>query len=293
MPPSSFFVRRLPTKSILISLSLAFVGPLHAVPPAGYSLVWEDNFTGTSLDLSKWNYRHTGVTKRDSTYVENAVSVNNGLLTITDYTSGGANYTGAIATDTTFLPTYGYFEAKIEFNGASGVDQDFWLMSLDDKGTGTAAANGTEMDIAENRATPDNNYYTDNAVHWNGYGPDEQHASHYFNSTQFGPPTGFHTYGLEWTPTSMTFFLDGQPIWDGGSGGVSQHPEYIILSSDVHNDTWTGLAPADGYGDLGTSTTTMEVAYVRAYQLVPEPSTAGLVASGLLAAATRRRRRPL
>jgi MYXO-CTERM domain-containing protein len=57
----------------------------------------------------------------------------------------------------------------------------------------------------------------------------------------------------------------------------------------VRDGNWAGLVPAGGYGSLATSTTNVQVDYVRAYAAVPEP--AGLALAALTGLAMRRRPR--
>ena len=72
---------------------------------------------------------------------------------------------------------------------------------------------------------------------------------------------------------------------------VSARSEYLLLSSEVENGSWAGNIPTGGYGSESASATNMQVDYVRAYALAPEPasSLAGLSAAVLLL--TRRPRR--
>ena len=67
-------------------------------------LEWSDEFDGTTLDTTKWNYRLLGP-RHDAINIENAVSVTNGVLTITTYTEGGTNFTGMIGTENIYMPT--------------------------------------------------------------------------------------------------------------------------------------------------------------------------------------------
>ena len=43
---------------------------------------------------------------------------------------------------------------------------------------------------------------------------------------------GFHTVGLEWTPTRYTMFVDGKTTWTT-DGPISHTPEYVIFSLEV------------------------------------------------------------
>ena len=98
----------------------------HAAPPSGYVLDWSDEFDGSSLDTTKWNYRVLGP-RNDAVNTTNAVSVANGVLTITTYTESGTNFTGMIGTSNLFMPRYGYLEARINFNDSPGEWSAFWM----------------------------------------------------------------------------------------------------------------------------------------------------------------------
>src|ERR1035438_7379639 len=85
-----------------------------AVPPAGYYLVWNDEFNDVSLDTTKWDYWLLGH-RRDAVNVTNAVSLNGSNLVITTYTTNGIHYSGFVATDQKFRSRYGYWESSIKW----------------------------------------------------------------------------------------------------------------------------------------------------------------------------------
>jgi len=250
---------------------LATAGPVSA-SPAGYSLSWADEFTGSSLDFGKWNYRYLGP-RHDGVNVTDAVSVGGGNLTISTYTEGSGataeHHTGMIGTQNIFQQQYGYFEASIDFNGSPSVQQAFWLQSptygnpIGDPGTA-----GTEIDIVEHRATnaglSDISDKVSSALHWDGYGASHQQVSHV--SPDLGLGTGYHTYAVEWTPTSYKYYIDDVLIW-AVTQAVSDRDEYIVLSAEVKDNSWSGQIPAGGYGSLENTNTKMIVDYVRVYQV--------------------------
>ena len=145
-----------------------------AAPPPGYYLVWGDEFNGTSLDTTKWDYWLPG-RRRDAVNVTNAVSVVGGYLTITTYTSNNTHYSGFVATDRKFRTKYGYWESSIKWGDTNGMWSAFWLQSptmgryLCDPQTA-----GSEIDIAEHRWVDGSTNPVANRVqvniHWNGYG---------------------------------------------------------------------------------------------------------------------------
>jgi autotransporter-associated beta strand protein len=247
--------------------ALFFTTHSIAAPPAGYYLVWADEFSGSSLDTTKWNYWLAGP-RRDAVNVSSAVSVGGGNLTITTYTTNGTHYTGMIATDNKFRSKFGYWEASIDWNDAPGMWSAYWMQSptmgadLSDPVT-----SGCEIDIQEHRAIDSGGNNIANQVqaniHWNGYGA--SHLSQGSGNQGTGQNPGFHTYGFKWTADSYDFTIDGVSKWTGGSAPVSRSTEWMILSSEVDDGSWAGNIPVGGYGNLLTSTTKMTVDYVRYY----------------------------
>lgn len=254
--------------SLIVLLgTLLFCTHANAAPPAGYYLVWADEFSGSSLDTTKWNYWLAGP-RRDAVNVSSAVSVSGGNLAITTYTTNGTHYTGIIATDNKFRTKFGYWEASIDWNDAPGMWSAYWMQSP------TMGANisdpvtsGCEIDIQEHRSIDSASNNIANQVqaniHWNGYGA--SHQSQGSGNQGSGLNTGFHIYGFKWTSGSYDFTIDGTSKWTGGSSPVSRSTEWMILSSEVEDGSWAGSIPVGGYGNLGTSTTKMTVDYVRYY----------------------------
>jgi beta-glucanase (GH16 family) len=272
----------------IVCVSSLVTRQVSAAPPAGYSLVWADEFDGTALDTTKWGYRQLGV-RNDATNDTRAVTVGSGVLTITTFTENGTNYTGMIGTQGKFEPLYGYMEASIKFQDSPGEWSAFWMQSPTfGQIIGDPWTSGTEMDIVEHRAhnTSDadiSNQAVSN-IHWDGYAAD--HKTIGTPLVGSGLATGFHTFAVEWTPDYQKYSYDGVVIWtvnNSTTSPVSHRSEYFILSSEVHGASWAGTIPANGYGSLTGSTTKMIVDYVRCYQLSssPPPAPTGLMATAV------------
>lgn len=229
----------------------------------GYELVFEDNFTGgngDSMDLSKWKYRALGP-RRDAINIENAVFQDgNGNLVIKTYTYNNKHYTGMIRTIDEWK--YGKFEANIDFNSSYGMWSAFWVQSPTmGNPIGNPGQAGIEIDVVEHLKNADNT--TQINLHWDGYGSAHKHKGHNYNGAAIG--TGFHKFTLEWTPDKYKIFVDGELAWVTDSP-ISHTEEYIILSSEVQNNSWAGSIPSAGYGNLNNSNTDLKVDYVRVYQ---------------------------
>lgn len=250
--------------------STASAGLSPSVPLPGYQLVWQDEFDGGALDSAKWNI-HTEA-RNDATNSAASVSVQNGMLTITTFTQGGVNYTGFIDTANKYQPTYGFMEARIRFAPTAGEWGAFWLQSptigtpLGDPGSA-----GTEIDVVEHRAVNTGNQDVSrefsSTLHWDGYGANHQSVwSNLVPLPGGGAITGqWHTFAVLWTPASYTFYVDGQQTWTTSSA-ISNRSEFLRLTCEVRNAFWAGSIPAGGYGSLATSTTKMDVDWVRVWQ---------------------------
>jgi beta-glucanase (GH16 family) len=244
-----------------------------ALPPAGYQLVWEDDFQGSSLDSSKW----TALVgpRRDAHLVADAASVSGGVLTITTYTQAGQHRTAFLTTQGNFQPTYGYVEARILFQDAPGEWCSFWLESpTNGNPMGDPATAGVEIDVVEHRVT-DQGGWTALAnmvalnLNWDGYGTQRKNAQSVVALPDGSPVQGsWHTYGVLWTDTGYTFYVDGVQLW-ATTQAISRRSEFIQLTCEVQDASWAGSVPPGGYGSRDASTTGMRVDWVRVWQKPP------------------------
>ena len=265
--------QRIWTFLIVTLLALAGAARAAAPPAYGWTLLWNDEFDGTTLDTTKWIYWLTGA-RRDAVNTPTAVSVGGGVATIATYTSGGTHYTGMISTETKLTTAYGYLEARIKYNDSPGMWSAFWMQSPTmGNPLGDPQTAGTEIDICEHRTVDGSGADIDGKIvgniHWDGYGA--SHRSVGYDSGNLGLGGSYHVYGLEWSPTQQKFYIDGVLRWtvnDASNSPVSQRTEFLILSSEVDDTstTWAGAIPAGGYGSLLTTTTKMQVDYVRFYK---------------------------
>ncbi len=239
-------------------------------PGTGWQMLWSDEFNGTSLDTSKWAAA-TG-TRRNAVNTASAISVSGGYLTITTYTSGSTHYTGFLGTSGGFKATYGYWEARINFEDSPGMWSAFWLQSPTmGNPIGNPAVAGTEIDVMEHRdvdsAGTNISNKGDSNLHWDGYGADAKSAGSGLKNNPGGTPLqgNFHLYALQWSPSGYQFYIDGTQVWSY-TQAVSHRSEFIYLTSEVQNNSWAGHIPSGGYGSLSSSHTKMIVDYVRVWQ---------------------------
>jgi beta-glucanase (GH16 family) len=132
-------------------LCLAFSA--QAAPPtgSGWQITFSDEFEGESLDPQKWRHHGTGL-RRQAHNTPGAVKVAGGNLTISTFSNGGTHFTGMVSTAQTFLYSYGYIEARINFDTSPGMWSAFWMQSPTMIYSADTNLAGTEIDICEHRA---------------------------------------------------------------------------------------------------------------------------------------------
>jgi beta-glucanase (GH16 family) len=255
------------------------------------NLIFSDDFDGTSLDNTKWDYCPNWDRHGRSTWMDDMVSVKDGFLHLKLKRDAalGANKTndpainnnwiraGAVRTlsrdgaNYLFQNSFGYYEARIKFPVVSGTWGAFWLMSptLDDDLT-NGGEEGTEIDIVESIRNHKGQFNA--ALHWNGYGAAHENvvSGERYESIPVNIYDGdFHTFALLWSPSEYIFYVDDHEFWrvDGGSDfkncGINTNPNYIKLTIESA-PVWPGDIPEN------FTEAEMLVDYVRVYKNPPQ-----------------------
>lgn len=235
-----------------------------------YTFFGQDDFNGTSLDTSVWDYRQENLVRDNYTILRSNVTVSNGTLKLADNLISSGRYgTSQISTQNhpQYWLKYGYFEIRAKLSSGVGTSCSFWLQSPRMGVTYPVAnpsINGAEIDIFENGISNGINklYYS---LHWNGYQFPGAQFSTYTDSIP-GVYSGFHTFALEWTPKKYIVYVDG--VQRTISNSVISHiPQLIILSNFI-----------GGFGGNSTPFPLpdyFEVDYVKAYKRNPEVTVYG------------------
>jgi len=221
-----------------------------------YVLVWNDEFEGKNLDLSKWMYRFDGALRTFSYMDSKNVSLNGTGQVVIKATknANGEYYTGMISTEGIFQQQYGYFECKVMMQSTIGPHSAFWLQTPSIGATLNPANDGVEIDIFEyHKAFPDS---VESNFHWNGYGVNHQTVGKRFYNPSV--KTGFHVFGIEWTDSEYVIYIDGFEKLRTNNVPISKRPQFIVLSMEI-----TGMG---GDRALGTYPDQVKYDYVRVYK---------------------------
>jgi beta-glucanase (GH16 family) len=231
-------------------LSLAFVPLLiqPGQPAAGQKQIFFDDFSGPTLDRSRWNSIVTGrtVNNEQQAYIDSpdvftfvdgtAEGATNGALAIRprfregfttpegrrfDFVSGRAESIGK------FEFMHGTASARIKLTVGAGLWPAFWIL-----GTGRWPATG-EIDVMEHVGEPD---WTSVAIHGPGYSGNTP-LVHRARMESGDGPANWHVYGVDWTSESLIFTIDGREIYRATRADVEKYgnwafdnDKYLILN---------------------------------------------------------------
>lgn len=217
-------------------------GPWSAVAgTSGFATVFADEFSGTTLDSSKWAVEHSTYgdgnnSLQCSTPRPENVFVAGGTLTLrarkettpyacpgetrtTFLNAGGRTYTsGHIWTKNKFSSTYGTYEirAKLPTQAATskGMWPAFWMRPTSDFYGGSRSG---EIDILEAIGSGATGTSYDEAVqtlHYNyaASGTAARRTNTYTLPGGARPADGYHTYSVSWTPGELRWYVDGAMV---------------------------------------------------------------------------------
>jgi beta-glucanase (GH16 family) len=238
---------------LLVTFTFAIFGVTGLVTPtdAAMSLVWSDEFDGTSLDTGDWNYDigdgcpdlcGWGNNELQHYRAENVeVAGGNLIITARHEYYGGRYYTsGKIHTRNKQTFLYGRIEMSAKIPTGGGMWPAFWVMPQDDVYGGWAASG--EIDIMESVNTTTS---ISGTIHFGGSWPDNVYSSGSYapGGTNFADE--FHVYAVEWEPEEIRWYVDDvhyltkyswQWYSDGAPGNTLapfDQDFYIILNTAV------------------------------------------------------------
>jgi len=254
--------------------TLAFLLVSLWLPAQTWTLSWSDEFNGSTIDNSKWDYDlGTGAAQglwgwgngelQYYTDSESNADVSGGHLVITarEENYGGSNYTSArMVTRNKFSQTYGKWEARIDLPTGQGIWPAFWMLRENNPWPG-------EIDIMEVVGhLPGNCHGT---AHWGEVG-NVQSSGGVITAPDW--TTDFHTYTVEWWPDHIRWSVDGQVYFELDRTQVTpENPwlfaeDYHMLLNVAVGGQWPGSPDA-----TTVFPQEMKVDWVRVYEHVPEP----------------------
>ncbi|MEK4061583.1 MULTISPECIES: family 16 glycosylhydrolase [Paenibacillus] len=260
---------------------------------AGMNLIWQDEFSGTALDTSKWNYE-TGYYISDDanswgwgnaemqhyTNSTQNVFVTGGQLNIralndhrsfpqdpnryAEYSSGKINTKAHMSLE------YGRVDIRAKLPTGDGIWPALWMLP-ENSVYGAWAASG-EIDIMEAKGRLPGT--TSGAIHFGGQWPVNRYIAgeyHFPQGQTFA--NDYHVYSMVWEDDNIKWYVDGKFFFKvsreqwysvaapNNPDAPFDQPFYLIMNLAVGGHFDGGRIP-----DPSSIPATMQVDYVRVYK---------------------------
>jgi len=197
-----------------------------------WQLTFSDEFDGTAVDADKWSngFGWGDTAGNFAAWCDPSANVvsDGTLVQRADRLGapqGGKFFSAAcLHTRETFSQRYGYWEARIRVASGAGLHSAFWGKPANEQWP-------PELDVEEiGGDRPDTVIMS---AHW------RDGSGHRLKNQRYRGPDysgDFHVFGLEWSPSGSTWYVDGVErarISDGATEMSAQGPFYALLNLQV------------------------------------------------------------
>ena len=250
------------------------------------TLAWSEGFdAGSTLDTTVWSYDigdgcAVGICGWGNNEFQNYTSdpanvrIEGGHLIITALreTENGTFTSARIKTENKLTIQYGTIEARIQLPDlADGLWPAFWTLGNNISSVGWPDCG--EMDIFEmgsGAAITEGvvNRRVGSTAHWDYAGSYASYGLTYTSPSDLNDT--FHTYRMEWTPASVSTYIDGNWIWTmdlanpQDFGGEEFHQPHFLLLNLAVGGNYTGIT-GDSAGITATFPAEYRVDWIRIY----------------------------
>ncbi|MDO4715678.1 MAG: glycoside hydrolase family 16 protein [Bacteroidales bacterium] len=230
-----------------------------ATPEASYKLVWSDEFNaanGTLPNTDKWGHAtryHSAWNRYIASSWDSVAYHDNGTLLLRaipkpdNVTDTVPFITGAVTSSGKFSYLYGKLEARALFKPLLGNFPAIWLLGQ----AKLPWPERGEIDIVEQINTTHTAHQTIHTAYTSSIKRNNTPPAVFSKNIDM---TKYHTYGLEWTPDTLRWYIDGQltatypRVPERATEGQWPFDKhfYIILNQSVGNGGWASN-PIPGY----------------------------------------------
>jgi beta-glucanase (GH16 family) len=216
----------------------------------GWRMAFSDDFNGSQLNPNKWNaYEGPAGGDPDTLWDPSHVVVKGGMLQLQNYRDPNDNnkwVSGGVSSDVGLHQTFGKYLVRFRMDAGNGITGILLLWPENNQWP-------PEIDFAENgggdRSSMTSNLY---------YGSNNQAIQHSVQADF----TQWHTIGVEWTPGSLKYTLDGQ-VW---ATVQSPYVPTVPMSLDLQTQAGSCSSSTNPCPDNTTpKQVTMDVDWVVAY----------------------------
>lgn len=238
----------------------------------GYNLVWNDEFSGSSLDLNTWNQEigngSGGWGNNELEYYTNSnkntlVSNGNLIIEARKESIGGFNYSsGRMTTQNKKSFTFGRIDIRAKLPVGKGIWPALWMLGNNITSVGWPACG--EIDIMELIGTYPSR--THGTMHWKPVNGTNTSKGSAYNLATGDFSQQFHVFSIIWTQDTIKWLVDDNLFLTNTKSDVGaadypfNEPHFFIFNVAVGGN-WPG--PPDGTTEFPQR---MFVDYVRVFQ---------------------------
>ena len=234
------------------------------LPDGEWKLVWADEFDGTELDRTKWDFRLNFWGERCEAYTDEGIVLDgNSHIELHRVEKDGKYVSPQLQTgcnsfdvpkadnanpwkqreiwplgpleEPKFVHKYGYYECRCKFQREPQIMWSaFWVQSPTIGARYEPEWCGIESDIMEyfhiGKASSGNIY--------GGYGKQFRNEGRVLSYDLEETEGAWHHFGMDWSPDGYVFYCDGKEV-SRCNEHVSHVPEFILLTTEVLGYRWT------------------------------------------------------
>jgi beta-glucanase (GH16 family) len=216
-----------------------------ATTTPSWQLVQSEDFSGTAVDTSKWAVYGPRIPGNGGNGVRDshAVTVGNGLLTITARMIDGTLVSGGLSNR--LSQAYGKFEFRVRVDGDPSLATSAVVLTWPTSGRWPIEG---ENDIYETTVDADRTPVK-SFVHYSS-----TNQQYWFHHTGVDGRE-WHTFAMEWTPSTIKIFRDGALAWTvSDTAAIPDAAHHLSIQLDAFKKTMSG-------------TVKMQVDWVKIYKL--------------------------
>ncbi|WP_343694503.1 family 16 glycosylhydrolase [Flavobacterium sp.] len=265
-----------------LAVAIFLLLPFMKVQSQCKTLVWSDEFNGTTVDLTKWQsisgngcpslcgFGNAEAQRYDPNQATIVKEGTNSYLNIeAKYQPSGSfpdqpYASSKLTTEGKYSLKYGRVEARMKLSNGQGAWPAFWMLPVNGNWPYTG-----EIDIME--AKHRNPQSVDGTIHYDGNG-------YHFTGRSYSSPTDlssdFHVYAVEWGPNFIKWYVDdllfhtATPNTTVNGGWPFNDSQFYIILNLAVGSAGTPYTSVNGAGVApvpGDFPAKLQVDYVRVY----------------------------
>ncbi|SHH61801.1 family 16 glycosylhydrolase [Flavobacterium defluvii] len=265
-----------------LAVAIFVLLPFFKVQAQCKTLVWSDEFNGTTVDLTKWQsisgngcpslcgFGNAEAQRYDPNQATIVKEGTNSYLNIeAKYQPSGSfpdqpYASSKLTTEGKYSLKYGRVEARMKLSNGQGAWPAFWMLPVNGNWPYTG-----EIDIME--AKHRNPQSVDGTIHYDGNG-------YHFTGRSYSSPTDlssdFHVYAVEWGPNFIKWYVDdvlfhtATPNTTVNGGWPFNDSQFYIILNLAVGSAGTPYTSVNGAGVApvpGDFPAKLQVDYVRVY----------------------------